>query len=329
MIVSLGIVLTACSSTPPKEEIFLERSVSDLYDEALDALEKQEYRLAIKSFEELERQHPYSKWAIKAQLMSAYAHYMRGRYGDAIITLENFIELNPGHEDIAYAYYLRGLSYYEQISDISRDQYMATMALTYLQEVVDRFPNSDYARDSLLKIDACLDQIAGHNMEIGRFYQSRGDHLAAINRFEIVTTQYERTVHTPEALFRMTESYVSLGLFEDARKPAAVLGYNFSASEWYQRAYALLTVEGIAPAKFSPGESSKLSKYKSVKYRPTKSVYNTYDLNTSASYTEKFANWWNSWSWAGAEAPETYVWNYSRVKPSNKTLESKDGKPPK
>ena len=256
MIVALSVALTACSSKNPKEEVFLERSVADLYDEAMNALEEQEYRIAIKSFEELERQHPYSKWAVKAQLMSAYAHYMRGRYGDAIVSLENFIELNPGHDDIAYAYYLRGLSYYEQISDTSRDQYMATMAMAYLQEVVDRFPNSDYARDSLLKIDACRDQIAGHNMEIGRFYQDKNNHLAAINRFKTVTEQYERTIHTPEALFRMTESYVSLGLFEDAQKPASVLGHNFATSKWYKRAYSLLTVEGIAPVKFPKPKQS-------------------------------------------------------------------------
>lgn len=250
IIASLSLSIVACSPTKPKEEVFLERSVADLYNEAMNSLESNEYRMAIRSFGELERQHPYSKWAIKAQLMTAYAYYMRGQYGDAIVSLENFIELNPGHDDVDYAYYLRGLSYYEQISDISRDQYMATMALTYLQQVVDRFPNSDYARDSLLKIDACRDQIAGHNMEVGRFYQSKGNHLAGINRFKIVTSQYERTVHTPEALYRMTESYVSLGLFKDAEKPASVLGYNFPTSKWYKRAYALLTKQGIAPVQF-------------------------------------------------------------------------------
>ena len=250
MICALSVNLLACSSDKPNTEVFIERSVSDLYSEAMTALNDQKYRAAATAFEELERQHPYSKWAIKAQIMSAYAHYMRGRYGQAIVTLENFIEMNPGHTDIAYAYYLRGLSYYEQISDATRDQYMATMALVNLQEVAKRFPDSDYAQDALLKIDACRDQLAGHNMEIGRFYQDKGNYLAAINRFKAVTDKFETTIHTPEALFRMTESYVALGLWKDAERPAAVLGHNFQNSKWYHRAYDLLTTDGVAPVKF-------------------------------------------------------------------------------
>ena len=250
LVCALSVNLIACSSNNTKTEVFMERSVSDLYEEAMTALNKEQYATAVKSFQELERQHPYSKWAIKAQIMSAYANYMRGRYGQAIVALEGFIEMNPGHSDIAYAYYLRGLSYYEQISDTSRDQYMATMAMVNLKEVVKRFPDSDYAQDALLKIDACRDQLAGHNMEIGRFYQSKSNHLAAINRFQEVTEKYETTTHTPEALFRITESYVALGLWKNAEKPAAVLGYNFNTSKWYSRAYELLTVDGIAPLKF-------------------------------------------------------------------------------
>ena len=257
MICALSVNLVACSSDKSKTEVFVERSVSDLYEEAMTAMNEQKFRAATMAFEELERQHPYSKWAIKAQIMSAYAHYMRGRYGQAIVTLESFIEMNPGHEDIAYAYYLRGLSYYEQISDVSRDQYMAVMALTNLQEVTKRFPDSDYAQDALLKIDACRDQLAGHNMEIGRFYQDKGNYLAAINRFKAVTDKFETTIHTPEALFRMTESYVALGLWKDAERPAAVLGHNFQGSKWYRRAYDLLTTDGVAPLKFPKPENSQ------------------------------------------------------------------------
>jgi outer membrane protein assembly factor BamD len=248
-LLALWLVAGCAGSDEPE---YVERSVERLYNDALDELKAKKYKAAAELFEEVERQHPYSEWATRAQFMSAYAHYMRSEYDDAIIALGRFIELHPGSEDVAYAYYLRGLSYYEQVSDIGRDQKMTRFALNSLQEVVNRFPNAAYARDAGFKIDLLNDHLAGKEMEIGRFYLSQGNLLAAINRFREVVDRYQTTMHTPEALHRLTEAYLSLGLVEEARKTAAVLGYNYPSGEWYMDSYALL-VEGQAKSAQAKG----------------------------------------------------------------------------
>ena len=239
-----ALLLAACGST---DEEYVERPPEALYNEAYDAMQDENYQRAAQLFDEVERQHPYSTWATRAQLMSAYAYYQRNQYDDAIIALDRFIELHPGHEDVAYAYYLKALSYYEQISDIGRDQQATQLAFNALGEVMRRFPNSDYARDASLKIDLARDHLAGKEMEIGRYYQTRGYHLAAINRYRRVVGLYQTTTHVPEALHRLTECYLALGVPDEAQAAAAVLGYNFPGSEWYQDSYALLTDADLRP----------------------------------------------------------------------------------
>ena len=199
---------------------------------------------ASKQFDEVERQHPYSVWATKAQLMAAYTHYQNSKYDDAIIAADRFIQLHPGNRDVAYAYYLKALSYYEQITDVSRDQRVTERATKALEEVVRRFPDSQYGRDSKLKLDLTRDHLAGKEMEIGRYYLRQGQYLAAINRFRRVVENYQTTTHIPEALHRLTESYLALGVVEEAKQTAAVLGYNYPGSEWYTDSYALLTGSG-------------------------------------------------------------------------------------
>jgi outer membrane protein assembly factor BamD len=227
----------ACSST---EEPYVERPVDELYNEAMDDLEAGDDKKAAKLFDEVERQHPYSSWASKAQLMAAYAHYRANEYDEAVSSLDRYIELHPANPDVPYAYYLKGLSYYERISDIHRDQEMTEKAKQVFEELVNRYPDSEYARDARLKVDLCNDHLAGKEMVIGRYYLTRGYYLAAVNRFKTVIDKYQTTTLTPEALLRLTEAYTALGMDDEARKTAAVLGYNFPQTEWYADAYALV-----------------------------------------------------------------------------------------
>jgi outer membrane protein assembly factor BamD len=237
-----GLLLAAACSAD-KKDTYVEKSVEDLYNTGMNELLDERYARAAKSFDEVERQHPYSVWATKAQLMSAYALYEAGKYDDSIVAAERFIQLHPGHRDIAYAYYLKALDYYVQIADVARDQKATEQAMTALGEVVRRFPESKYGRDARLKIDLARDHLAGKEMEIGRWYERQGSYLAAINRFRRVVDQYQTTTHVPEALHRLTECYLALGLTDEARKTAAVLGYNYPGSEWYSDSYALLRNE--------------------------------------------------------------------------------------
>jgi outer membrane protein assembly factor BamD len=218
-----------------------------LYNKAFDLMQTGKFRQASKMFDEVERQHPYSSWATQAQLMSAYAHYVNNEYDDAIIGLDHFIDLHPGHRSAPYAYYLKALCYYEQITDVGRDQKNTEEALNSLAEVVARFPNTDYARDASLKLDLTRDHLAGKEMEIGRYYETRGEYLAAINRFRTVIERYQTTTHVPEALHRLVECYLALGVNDEAQNAGAVLGYNFPGSDWYQDSYALLTGKNLQP----------------------------------------------------------------------------------
>lgn len=235
----------------------VERPVEDLYNDALNQMLAGQYEQSARLFDEVERQHPYSAWASKAQLMAGFAHYQNNAYDEAINALDRFIQLHPGNKDVSYAYYLKALSYYEQISDVARDQKMTELALGALDEVQRRFPESSYARDSTLKIDLARDHLAGKQMTIGRFYQTRGEHLAAINRYRIVIQNYQTTTHVPEALHRLVECYLSLGIGEEAQATAAVLGHNFPGSEWYTDSYVLLTGADLRPEE---SESSWISR---------------------------------------------------------------------
>jgi outer membrane protein assembly factor BamD len=241
----------ACSSSD-KEDTYVERPVEQIYNSAVDALTEERYATAAREFDEVDRQHPYSVWATKAQLMAAYAHYQNNKYDDAVIALDRFIQLHPSNRDVAYAYYLKALCYYEQISDVQRDSKMTELALRSFDEVIRRFPETSFARDARLKIELTHDHLAGKEMEVGRFYLRRGQHVGAINRFRVVIDRYQTTSHVPEALHRLVESYLALGLTEEARKMAAVLGHNYPGSVWYNDSYALVET-GRLPEDQQPG----------------------------------------------------------------------------
>ncbi len=240
-----GLLLLAGCSTPEKP--YVEEPPEILYNKAFDLMQQGRYQQAADAFDQVEQQHPYSEWATRAQLMAAYADYLRNAYDDAVIALDRFIELHPGNKDVAYAYYLKGLCYYEQITDVGRDQRNTELALQTFTDLINRFPDTDYARDARLKVDLTRDHLAGKEMEIGRFYQKRGQYIAAINRFRRVVEDYQTTTHVPEALHRLTECYLALGIKDEAQEAAAVLGHNFPGSDWYVDSYALLTGQNLQP----------------------------------------------------------------------------------
>lgn len=234
------LLIVACSSTEDAKDKLADQPADVLYGKAEAAMKEGEYSEATRLYEEVERQHPYSDLAAKAQLKAAKSYYDGQRYDDALVALDRFIELHPGHPEVGYAHYLKALCYYEQISDVRRDQDMTQQALQSLNVVVERFPESEYARDAKLKRDLTVDHLAGQQMEIGRYYLKRKHINAAINRFRNVVTQYQTTTHIPEALHRLVECYTILGLKNEATRIAAVLGHNYPGSEWYADTYALL-----------------------------------------------------------------------------------------
>jgi outer membrane protein assembly factor BamD len=224
---------------------YVARDVNTLYNAARERLERGLYLQAAAIFDEVERQHPYSVWARRAQLMSAFSYYAANDHTKSIESARRFLSIHPGNRDAPYALYLIALNYYEQIRDVTRDQGTTRQAMDALNEVIRRYPSSRYAADSRLKLDLVRDHLAGHEMEVGRFYQDRRQWLASVMRFRTVIDEYQQTSHVPEALMRLTESYLALGVPEEARRSAAVLGANFPGSSWYQRAFAL--IEGFRP----------------------------------------------------------------------------------
>jgi outer membrane protein assembly factor BamD len=234
-------LVAGCGSSDDDEAKALDSAsvppVEEMYNNALDALNQKKYSVAVTQFDRVEQNYPYSTWAVNAQLMQGYTQYQQNKYTDAIGTLDHFIQLHPAHRDIAYVYYLRALSYYEQIADVQRDQKGTEEAMRALQEVVNRFPGTAYASDARFKIDLARDHLAGHEMVIGRWYQGQQLYAGAISRFQRVVDDYQTTNHVPEALHRLTEVYLALGLKDQARKTASVLGYNYPGSEWYEDSY--------------------------------------------------------------------------------------------
>jgi outer membrane protein assembly factor BamD len=219
---------------------YVARDVDTLYNAAKTQLNRRNYKLAAALFDEVERQHPYSPWARRAQLMSAFSHYLARSYSDSIQSAQRFLAIHPGNKDAPYALYLIAMDYYEQIGDVNRDQKISQQALDAMGDVIRRYPDSNYAADARLKIDLVRDHLAGKEMQIGRFYQRRHDWLASVIRFRKVTEDYQTTSHTPEALMRLVESYLELGVLDEARRTAAVLGANYPGSDWYEHAYALI-----------------------------------------------------------------------------------------
>ncbi len=237
---ALAIVSGCARNRTKSDTAYIARDVDSLYATAKDRLDHSQYKLAAALFDEVERQHPYSPWARRAQLMSAFSNYMGRDYAKSTESAQRFLSIHPGNKDAPYAYYLIALDYYEQITDVTRDQKITQQALDALGELIRRYPDTRYAADARLKVDLVRDHLAGKEMEIGRFYQRRAQWLASVVRFRKVIDDYDTTTHTPEALERLTESYLALGLPEEAKKSAAVLGNNYPGSKWYERAYNLM-----------------------------------------------------------------------------------------
>lgn len=223
-----------------RDTAYVARDVDTLYSAAKDRLDRGDATTAAALFDEVERQHPYSPWARRAQLMSAFSYYVARDYTKSIQSAQRFLSIHPGNKDAPYAYYLVALCYYEQISDVTRDQKITEQARTALTEITRRYPNTRYAADARIKLDLVADHLAGKEMTIGRLYQRSGRWLAASLRFRNVVDNYQTTSHAPEALYRLVESYLSLGIPEEAQKAAAVLGRNYPGSDWYDKAYKLM-----------------------------------------------------------------------------------------
>ncbi len=249
-LIALVASLAACSNQEDSKQIG-DKPAEALYNQGYNALQSGAIVDAAKFFEEVERQHPYSALAPHAEIMAAYSYYRGNLYDDAINAIDHFLDLHPGNKDAAYAYYLKALCYYEQVQDVRRDQKLTEQALDALTEVVNRFPGTSYARDASLKIDLTRDHLAGKEMEIGRYYENQQQYLAAINRFRRVVENYQTTSHIPEALERLTECYMALGVTDEAQTAAAVLGYNYPGSRWYEASYDLLKGKHLEPKKSS------------------------------------------------------------------------------
>ena len=240
-VTAASLALAGCATTGKKKDnSYVARDVETLYNVAKDSLDRGRYKEAAAVFDEVERQHPYSVWARRAQLMSAFSYYVAKQYSESILSAQRFLSLHPGSREAPYAYYMIAVSYYEQIQGVDRDQKITQQALDALGELIRRYPATDYARDARLKIDLARDHLAGKEMEVGRFYEDRGLFLAASQRFRVVIDQYDTTSHTPEALHRLVECYLALGLPEEAKKAAAVLGSNYPGNKWYARSFDLI-----------------------------------------------------------------------------------------
>ncbi|MCE3232175.1 MAG: transporter [Rickettsiaceae bacterium] len=251
-LVLCAFLFASCSSKKP--EVSTTASVEELYNDGVTEMGKKHYDKAIEKFEELQRTYPYSNWSTKSEIMSAYASYKDEKYDAAVASLDRFVKLHPGNVDVPYAYYLKALCYYEQISEITKDQSYSDYAKTALQEVITRFPDTKYSLDAQLKIDLVNDHLAGKEVDVGRYYIKHGNIISAINRFQIVIKKYDTTAHVPEALHRLVEAHLLLGARDEAIKYAAVLGYNFPESKWYERSYDL--IEGKKSFAKNHGDSA-------------------------------------------------------------------------
>ncbi len=259
-VAALGLVAGALVACAGKDDVMIPDDPADkLYNEGLYLMQqKSDYPAAAKKFEEVDRQHPYSDWARKALLMQAYSFYEAKEYDDSIAAAKRYVSLHPASPDAAYAQFLIGSSYYENIPDVTRDQQRTEKAMQELEQVIRRYPNTEYAVSAKKKLDVARDQLAGKEMQIGRFYLTRKDFTGAINRFKMVVTQYQTTRHVEEALMRLAEAYMALGIVQEAQTAAAVLGHNFPDSRWYQDAYKLVQTGGVEPSENKASWISKL-----------------------------------------------------------------------
>lgn len=252
-------VLSGCSSDEPLEP-FVEIPAEVSYNAGIAYLQQGDYRKATEKFQEVDTQHPYSEWARKSLIMTAYTSYSRGSYDDAVTSAKRYVTLYPGSEDAAYAQFIIGQSYFAQIPDVTRDQAITTKAMQAMSELTQRYPESPYAAEAQKKLDQAKDQLAGKEMEVGRYYLDRRQYIGAINRFKTVVTEYQTTRHIEEALERLTEAYFAMGIVDEAQTAAAVLGHNYPDSRWYKDAYALLQTNGLEPRENGSSWISKAFK---------------------------------------------------------------------
>ncbi|WP_323014125.1 outer membrane protein assembly factor BamD [Devosia sp.] len=242
-------VLAGCSLFGPvklKEEPII--PATTLYQKALNDMDRQYYATAVKSLEQLDRQHPRDPLVEKSKLMQVYANYRGGKLSEAILAADRYLALYPNGKDAAYVLYLKGNAYFAQIKDITRDQQLSADAISTYQLVISSYPKSEYAKDAQEKLLVAYDQLAGKEMSVGRYYLGQGQFTAAINRFRVVVESWQTSTHIEEALYRLTEAYLSLGLTHEAATATAVLGHNYPSSTWYKRGYDLLAKQGLAPA---------------------------------------------------------------------------------
>ncbi len=262
-LVLVGLSLAGCAGMFDKKEddlVISDEPAEKIYNEGLTLSAKNDDTEALKRFEDVDRQHPYSEWARKALIMIAYINYSRGQYDECVSAAKRYLALHPGSEDAAYAQYLIAASYFDQIPDISRDQARTQRAMDALDEVVRKYPNTEYAVSAKKKLEVARDQLAGKEMMIGRYYLEQRNYIGAINRFKVVVTKYQTTRHVEEALYRLTEAYMSLGIINEAQTSAAVLGYNFPDSSWYKDAYKLVQSKGLEPVENKESWISKAFK---------------------------------------------------------------------
>jgi outer membrane protein assembly factor BamD len=288
------LLLSACGSKEDDSETKPLESAEKLYNEAREKFDAKDYKEAAKAYDEVERQHPSSEWANNAQIMSAYSSYKVADYDTATGTLDRYVKLYPNSDSTPYAYYLIALCYYEQISDVGRDQKMTEKALQALREVGRRFPDTEYAHDAKLKQDLTIDHLAGKEMEIGRYYLRHDDYLAAVNRFRYVVETYQTTTHAPEALHRLVECYLKLGVPDEAMRYASVLGYNYPGSVWYKDTYKLMTSDVAKPIIPVPVEATAAVATPAPAPAADKKAPPPPISNNKTS-------WWNFWSDASAD----------------------------
>ena len=284
LLAAVALTTAGCAGKKPKPQLaYIERPVELLYATGAERLDNRRWAEAVSYFQEVERQHPYSEWARRSIMMTAFAHYQANQYADAISDSERFINLYPGNPQVGYAYYLKAICYFEQIVDVGRDQAATEQALATLREVIQRFPNSEYAKDARLKIDMVNDQLAGKEMAVGRWYLRQGQTLAAIGRFRNVIDRYQTTSHTPEALYRLVEAYTTVGLLGEAKRNGAVLGYNYPGDPWYTDAYRLLTDQGLQPAVAPRTPGAKRSYLDRLIHRKNETIAPPSDVASSVA----------------------------------------------
>ncbi|MGJ0509907.1 MAG: outer membrane protein assembly factor BamD [Methylocystis sp.] len=243
-----------------KTEITPDIPADTLYNQGLAKLKSKDFEGAAKKFTDLEKSYPSSEWSRKGLLMTLYAQYEKPAYDDAVQTAQRYIGLYPNSPDTPYVYYLAGMSYYNQVPDVMRDQSSAEKSLQVFQELINKFPKSEYVADARYKMGVARDQLAAKEMQVGRFYLTRKNYPAAINRFHEVLGKYQTTRHTEEALYRLTEAYLAMGVTNEAQTAAAILGHNFPDSQWYKDAVALLKADGLTPHEYTDSWLSKIGK---------------------------------------------------------------------